>query len=169
MFGSARSGAWLRDRAAAVLTHERQRIVLLTMVFMCLGGFVTLAGIAAYWMYRPLSGIMLKHDPVTVLTPVVHQDGSLRYRIAYCVDDRIPLPVTVSRELELQGRDTETYALSTLSYVITQRCEEWTRVVRLPRDITPGVYHLHLYTAIQANPLRVLQQVFQTQDFRVVD
>ena len=131
----------------------------LACVFMCI-----------WWMLYPYQGLSQQGETFVVLPSVATPGTLVSYRSIFCVDDSLPLPITVFRELELQGPESIVFGIPPpMSYVMTTRCTDRKIVIGIPMYIPTGVYHIHLNTAIQVNPLRTIRQTFITKDFSIAE
>lgn len=131
-------------------------------------GCVILASIVLILLFRDAGHLILRENPVKVLTPIVTPGSLMRYRISYCVDGRVPLPASVSRELNIETAEGETYQLASFQYVIRSQCESFIRPLYIPDYVPPGRYHLHLYTVLRANAFSRTAETFETEPFTVV-
>jgi hypothetical protein len=122
-----------------------------------------------YWMVRPYTGLYNVPQPFPV-NPAVAQVGHLvSYTVSYCIDETLPLPLTVTREMELQGPNGMLFPLSpTIGYMITQRCETRTLAFGIATYVPPGTYHVHYNTDLRVNPFRDIHQQFVSQNFVIV-
>jgi hypothetical protein len=129
--------------------------------------------VACWWMLAPHQGLVSQiTPPLQVKESVVQAGGVLQYTVHYCVDESLPLPITVDRVLELQPTNSEEPVswpvAPTIAYTITQRCETKTRLMGVPSFIPAGTYHIHSTTSLQVNPLRPVKQYWQSGDFLIV-
>lgn len=126
-----------------------------------------LIGLIGYWLFVPAAGLKMKADPLVVLTKTVAPGDVLHYELNYCVEGPIPVPIRVTREMELQNHSFS-FPLPMLGYTIMERCEKKVRLLEIPSFVPPGEYHIHLYTTLEINPLRTLKQSWISENFRVV-
>lgn len=128
-----------------------------------------------WWIVGPHKGLIMQQDPALQVTENVVQAGSvIQYTIKYCVDEALPLPITVDRLLELQPAVGEGDPVSwpiapAISYEIKERCETKTRLLGVPLFIVPGKYHIHSTSTLQVNPLRQIKQDWQSSEFEIVE
>ena len=122
-----------------------------------------------YWSVAPYRGLYDVPQPFVVTTNPVEVGQLVSYTVRYCVDEKLPLPITVSREMELQGPGNLLFPLSpNINYQITQRCETRTLAFGIANYVPPGTYHVHYNTDLKVNPVREIQQQFISADFVVV-
>ena len=139
--------------------------ILLSLIFMLTG---------IWWIVGPHQGLVAQQTPaLDVLTDSVHAGGVITYTIKYCVDEDLPLPITVDRLLELQpaeglGQPVSWPVAPTIAYEITERCETKTRLLGVPLFIIPGTYHIHSISTLKVNPLREIKQTWQSNEFQIV-
>lgn len=127
-------------------------------------------GTMTYWMTWPYSGLYNVRQPFPMTSTTVEQGSLGSYTVSYCVDERLPLPITVSRELELQRAGYQLFPLAPpISYVIEKRCETRKLVFGIPTYIPTGTYHIHYLTSLRVNPFREIQQTFVSEDFEIVE
>jgi hypothetical protein len=130
--------------------------------------FVLTAGTlatASYWLIRPYTG--LETFSVSNVSAVVEAGSIYRWDVSYCASTSTPVPITMTRELELQNHQTR-FPIPSLDYVVSERCESFQRAMILPIDTPPGQYHLHIHTRLEVNPLRTVRQEWQGPNFTVV-
>ena len=122
-----------------------------------------------YWMVRPYTGLYNVPQPFVVTPTTVEVGHLVNYKVHYCVDESLPLPITVTRELELQGPNGMTFPLTPqIGYVITHRCEDRTLAFGVASFVPPGTYHIHYNTDLRVNPFRDIRQQFVSEDFVIV-
>lgn len=122
-----------------------------------------------FWLVAPYRGLYNVPQPFVVTNGPVEVGQLVRYTVSYCVDERLPLPITVQRELELQGPDGLIFPLAPpIGYLIKERCETRPLSFGVPFYIPAGDYHIHYTTALQVNPFRQVNQSFQSAEFQIV-
>jgi hypothetical protein len=123
-----------------------------------------------FWAVYPYQGLHDVKVPLPIERPVVETGSLQTYTVEYCVDERLPLPITVSRELEMQTDAGSIFPIAPpVTYLITQRCETRHMSFGIASYIPAGKYHLHYITGLQVNPIRVIRQSFVTEPFEVVE
>jgi hypothetical protein len=132
-----------------------------------LSALLLIAG-ATYWVTYPYRGLYDVPDPIQIDQPVIHHGELLTYTVHYCVDESLPLPLRVTRELQLQGPDEMIFPLAPfIGYQIQERCESRTLAIGVAAYFPEGTYHIHFTTELEVNPLRTIRQSFRSTDFRI--
>lgn len=126
-----------------------------------------------FWKLYPYKGLTDVPQPFKIAQTTAPKGTLVTYTVSYCVDQALPLPLTVHRSLELQSLDPNAPLGSLpiappIEYEITQRCETRDFFVGLPMYVPVGKYHIHTQTTLQVNPIRQIRQAWQTEDFEVV-
>jgi hypothetical protein len=130
-------------------------------------------GTVVYWTLAPYDGLVDVVTPNTVAHKVIEQGQLQTYTLSYCVDQALPLPLTMHRSIEIQGdaKDLPGGSLAIappVVYEITERCETRKFSIGLGLFVPPGTYHIHTETALQVNPLREVHQAWVSEEFEVV-
>ena len=128
--------------------------------------FMTLC---TYWLVAPYRGLYDVAQPFPVVQTEFYQNELAAYTVSYCVDEMLPLPITIHRELVMLGPVMGvSFTIAPPSvYVIQQRCETRTMAFGIPAYVPTGSYHLQWVAALQVNPLRQVKQSFVTETFSV--
>jgi hypothetical protein len=119
-------------------------------------------------MVRPYRGLYDVVQPVRVITNPTEVSTLAAYQIHYCIDGALPLPIAISRELELQGPDGMVFPIAPIGYLITERCETRTFAFGIPAYVPVGTYHIHFITSVRVNPVREIRQRFVSENFEIV-
>jgi len=137
-------------------------------IFFVIGVMLT----AVWWTIAPHAGLVPNTNPPLIVAEQVTSPGSvLTYTVSYCVDESLPLPITVDRTLELQldGAEPVSWPVAPpIQYTIENRCETKTRLLGIPSFIIPGKYHIHSVSSLTVNPIRIIRQTWQSNDFRII-
>lgn len=144
--------------------HKQSHFLAVTVSMTFLTAFGLLS-LILYWLIRPYDGFT-KFEIISDAQPVV-QGGLYQWSVNHCIDNSIPLPVTINREIELQNHKTR-FPLPVISYIVSERCESYSRAAVIPEDTPPGTYHLHVHTSIKVNPFRTVDQEFTGNNFEIV-
>lgn len=131
-------------------------------------GFTTLG----YWRVAPYNGLVNVKQPFPVAQEVVYKAQLITYTMSYCVEQEVPLPITVHRSIELQNinRDAPVGSLPiapALEYEIMERCESRDFFIGIPMYVPAGVYHVHTQTSLQVNPVREIKQSWISENFSI--
>lgn len=127
-----------------------------------------LIGGATYWVTYPYRGLYDVPQPIPIDQQVIRHGELLTYTVHYCVDESLPLPLRVTRELQLQGPDQMVFPIAPfIGYEIKERCETRRLAIGIPSFFPEGTYHVHFMTELEVNPLRTIRQSFQSTDFRI--
>jgi hypothetical protein len=106
-------------------------------------------------------------DPLGVGARTAKAGEVATYTFAYCVDERLPLPLNVNREMELVSDGSLSYLAPPISYTIRDRCETRHIMVGIPDYIPAGRYRLKTHTSLQVNPFRVIREDWTSDPFEV--
>jgi hypothetical protein len=130
--------------------------------------------LAGYWLFWPSQGFTKvdiefvdRDGHVVKDVPFVRPGEEIAYQVSYCVDESVPIPVTVRRAIELQNH-VVTYGLSEIAYQVTSPCESVIRILTIPAMVRPGEYRIRVYTDIQGSPIRRIYQSWASPVFRVL-
>lgn len=146
--------------------------VLYSAAWLVIGSVLLMLMITLYWLIWPYAGIEASPDPFTIEQTDVQSGDVISYTVQYCIDDRLPLPMTISRELELQPAANTDVTISfpvthTIEYTMTQRCETRRFFIGIPAFVPGGKYHIHSYSQLHVNPIRVIRQLWASRDFNI--
>jgi hypothetical protein len=131
---------------------------------------IFLISLVTVWLVRPYRGLYDVNAPFKVEPAVVQVGALLHYNVQYCVDEDLPLPISVSREMEMQSPEGYIFPIAPpIGYLIQERCESRELTIGVPAFVPSGVYHIHYTTALEVNPFRVIRQSFVSQEFEIVD
>jgi hypothetical protein len=137
-------------------------------IFLSIGACLT----GLWWQLGPHHGIVAQtKPPLHVNQSIVLPGTLLSYTVKYCVDESLPLPITIDQMLELQSDEGNPIIwpiAPQVSYIITQRCETKTQFIGVPSFVPGGRYHLHAVTSLPVNPIRTIKQTWQSNDFTIL-
>ena len=138
-------------------------------IFVGIIGFTTLG----YWRVAPYNGLTEVTSPFPVKQEAVYKGQLVTYTMSYCVEQDVPLPITVHRAIELQNADNTAPVGSLpiappLEYEITERCESRDFFIGIPMYVPVGTYHVHTTTHLQVNPVREVTQSWYSENFKIL-
>jgi len=138
---------------------QRWLLALSALTFSLL--FVMLV-IYCYWMFWP-DQIMKTNGVATTNKLKYHPGEGLHYTFSYCKSR--PVIGTVTRSLVDGTRTT----FATIQSDLPVGCHEpWICSLRIPTNISPGIYHLESTGEYQVNPLRTEVNRLRSNDFEIV-
>ena len=148
---------------------SRWNKVLYSFAWVTLAVAMTLILTVTFWLVAPYRGLYDVPQPFPMSSSNVEVGQLASYTVKYCVDESLPLPMTVQREMELQGANGAIFPLAPpIEYLIKDRCETRVLSFGVPFYMPLGEYHIHYTTSLKVNPFREVRQTFQSQNFTIV-
>jgi hypothetical protein len=133
-----------------------------------IGSAVTVLVWALVCLLRPYTGLVRVVGPDVDEPNIVRSGEMLAYKVSYCVDDALPIPLEAHRELEFIADGTLSYIAPPIAYTIRQRCESRHILVGIPVFIPLGKYRLRTHTVLRVNFFRSVYQDWVSEPFEVV-
>jgi len=138
----------------------RNRIAYYISVITLVIAFILLC-VVIYWWGYPYK-VNNFQQPFKVLTPVVKQGGLLQYQVHYC------------KSMNLGANVTSSFANGIIYVMPTNQskkpvgCHTIVISVVVPSELPPSTYHIMNVYSYQVNPIRTIDYVVITGNFKVV-
>lgn len=117
-----------------------------------------------YWTLYPYQTVKYLNDPFPVVPKEIKQGEQFTYNIHYCkyTDDA---PVRIEKTF-IDG--IEFVAAKQVPLIGTKGCGEIDIPVLIPDTLPAGTYRLRVQVFYKVNPIREIEKVTETEEFKVI-
>lgn len=130
----------------------------MTTLFLTLG----LIGYVVFYVVYPFKTVDILERPVKILDKEVNAGEDIHYLLKYCRYRENHAHIT------RQFIDGVVYTTPSIETTNPEGCGEMVVAVPVPSTLMSDTYHMRVLVNIEINKLRVIQKVFETEDFRVI-
>jgi hypothetical protein len=119
--------------------------------------------LVAFWMFYPYKTITQEPKPFKLVgSNVTTQGGVISYEYSYCkYTDK---QATVSKQFV----DGLTFQSEDIATVLDKGCGHVHRQINIPETLPPGEYKMRIIAVYDMNPLRQIEIVNETEEFKVL-
>lgn len=143
------------------MKHKLRIIILygaLLIIALVMGKFL-------FWLYSPpKNALSISPNPIPVLTKQVKPNDYVVLKLTRCKNVSSKGRIVIS----LVG-STYQLTLPPITDTSERSCDTDTKIpIPVPPQATPGTYHYHFRTTYQVNPITLITQDFDTENFTVL-
>ena len=116
-----------------------------------------------FWWVYPYKTVEVKSQPYIVEQSPVKQGENLIYVVDYCKYTKV-VPI-----VHKQFIDGIIYSVPESNVNLPIGCQKIRVSVRVPENLPPDAnYRLKVHTAFQVNPIRIITNEYETEEFSVI-
>jgi hypothetical protein len=146
-------------QGATSASKKINKLIFAALVFIavCLAVFF-------YWLVSNQDVLEVRNAPVPVskVSPSPEVDGQVVFRVDFC------------KNVEAEGRVRPSFVSNAKEVFIPtytdksdKGCQLYDVPVIIPRDLTPGKYHVHYRITYKVNPIKTVVEEFDSQEFTI--